>query len=146
MNILFIKIMLGISRAGHYAESTRLSDLWLYWVTGLLTGTVPWFSLLDGHPTKIVGWPSSREHQGTVPVNRSVTQYNHKSESLVLSVWWPARGIPNSILIINYMLNLATLRNERLVNIHVFLINIFYCWLSDTVTLVTKLAWPIRSS
>ena len=47
-----IKIELGIPRAGHLAESTRLSDLWLYWITCLLTGTVPWFSLLDGHPTK----------------------------------------------------------------------------------------------
>jgi hypothetical protein len=46
-----IKIELGIPRAGHHAESTRLSDLWLYWVTGLLTGTVLWCSLLDGHPT-----------------------------------------------------------------------------------------------
>ena len=47
-----------------------------------------------------MGWPSSREHQGTVPVNRPVTQYNHKSESLVLSAGWPAHGIPNSISII----------------------------------------------
>jgi hypothetical protein len=39
-------------RAGHLAESTTFSDLWLYWVTGVLTGTVPWFPLLDGHPTK----------------------------------------------------------------------------------------------
>ena len=43
-----------------------------------------------------MGWPSSWEHQGTVPVNRHVTQYNHKSESLVLSAGWPAHGIPNS--------------------------------------------------
>ena len=47
-----IKIELGNTHAGHHAESTRFSDLWLYWVTDLLTGTVPWFSLLDGHPTK----------------------------------------------------------------------------------------------
>jgi len=40
-----------------------------------------------------VGWSSSREHQGTVPVNRPVIQYNHKSESLVLSAGWPVRGI-----------------------------------------------------
>ena len=39
-----------------------------------------------------MGWSSSREHQGTVPVNRPVTQYNHKSESLMLSAGWPARG------------------------------------------------------
>jgi hypothetical protein len=38
--------------AGHPAKSTRLSDLWLYWVTGLLTGTVPWCSLLDDHPMR----------------------------------------------------------------------------------------------
>ena len=49
---LTIKIWLGIPRAGHHAESTKLSDLWLYWVTGLLTGTVPWCSLLDDHPTR----------------------------------------------------------------------------------------------
>ena len=27
-----------------------------------------------------------------VPVNRPVTQYNHKSENLVLSARWSARG------------------------------------------------------
>ena len=37
---------------GHPAESTGLSDLWLYLITGLLTGTVPWCSLLDDHPTR----------------------------------------------------------------------------------------------
>jgi hypothetical protein len=39
-------------RIVNHAESTIFSDLWLYWVTGVLTGTIPWFSLLDGHPTK----------------------------------------------------------------------------------------------